>query len=192
MATALLLFVGPGPTLAECTAADAWPSYRAVASTATQVYVGRVIGAGTTSLGALGFRIQVQTVLRGSVPDPIDFDELRPPAPLACPDSSLRPRIGDVFAVAVDGVIRAPDGRGTTVAYIEGSPHPFFGRGIEILSEREIASIVGLPPTDTDPDWMRTAGRDESTPIGLLLVVGLAAFLAVVARPARRPGEPGG
>jgi len=163
------------PASAECVEFDEWPSFRELAPDAPRVVIGRVSSASSkdSAGNAIGFRLEVQEVPRGKAPDVIDFEGIRPPAPLVCRDSVLRVHIGDVIALAMSHASRHDV---AAVAFVEGRPDRDLLPGVEIISRQDVRRLAAdLPPTDTaattripSRDGARAAGTAPTRLVPLL------------------------
>jgi hypothetical protein len=186
----------PSAVRAECTDLSPWPSFSEAVPSASRVFVGRVSGltpdAGRDQAGHKipmnDFRLELESVLRGSAPNDLEFHGFRSGAPQpTCPgDSVLWVRLGDRIAFAYGARLSGLDRTINAVAFVDGSrPIKFLNPRMEQLSLERIQSLVELPPTDT-------LGSDETAwSSGALLAMLFAAVgLLMLARPLgvlRRP-----
>ena len=168
-----VLLVNPGTARAECGFLDPWPSFQAIAPKAERVIVGKVVeDRDDNSSGYLArFGFRVDEVLRGNaaVGAIIEIAYLPPGPPwVLCPDTYLRPLLGDVLAIATG----APGPNGETLnsaAWIKGAPDDM-EVGLGRISRRDLHALFGLPATDTaaPPRSIST-----QTPWALIIVAGL-------------------
>lgn len=153
LAGGLVLTTG-GPTVAECTGFDQWPSFRAAVPTASTVFVGTVV---ETPGGAVNSRfvLRVDEVLRGSAPDIVGYSAFRSGVPLTvCPgDSVLRVRnVGERLAFAYGARLPGLRGRIDAVAFVGASrPDHALMPGMERLPMWRIRALVGRPGPQRPP-----------------------------------------
>jgi hypothetical protein len=145
------------PVVAECTGLDTWPSFSHAAPVAERVFIGTVVEsyADDSTDHAITFRLRVDAVLRGDVPNSIEnHDVVRSGAPLVvCPDDSiLRVRVGDVWAFADGARLKQYPDEVLAVAIVNrrlDEIEQFLMPGVEHLSRSAIQGLIDGPPTDS-------------------------------------------
>jgi hypothetical protein len=181
LATALFAFTALFPLAnfvsAECGALDPWTPFQTIAPVAATVVLGEVVAdRDPSSDGYLKkFAIRVDRVFRGAVisGSVLEIAYLRPGPPGRCPDTYLRPLLGDVLAIAIDA--RNPDGLSfNSAVWLKGSPDEM-QQGLGTTTLAKLEALLGLPPTDTVP----APARDQRSAGWSLLdtLIGVMTFL---------------
>jgi hypothetical protein len=180
------IFATASPVAAECAFFDPWPSFRATVPTADRIVIGTVVGSyGRTSAGGhtVTFEFHVDEVVRGSSDPVIGFREgVRSGAPVTCPDSLLRPRVGDVLALAFDATLPEYPDPVLGAAFI---PHAsqwdkMTMPGIEGITRgrvRALAALPQAPATDVEPVIESPGSTPPAASLGLLGLLGGAMLL---------------
>jgi len=146
------------PALAECGAqVNRWPAFSELAPSAERVIVGTVTeftGFDRGSPNLVGYRVDVNEVLRGPASESIEVNGLKSGLPLvgsqSCRQSAyLYARVGDVIAFAFDGRLPGVDGPVNTAAWIEGKPNRNSVPGPQLLRLDEVRYYASLPDTST-------------------------------------------
>jgi hypothetical protein len=189
-ATALsLMFVlwSAGAALAECPQVDRWPSFAEVAPSARTIVVGTIVDARGQDISSR-MTLHVDRVLRGSTGDSIQLHSFRSGIPpVLCPgDAVLWGRLGDRFAIALDGRVDGVSGRVNAVAILNDPGQlRILIPGVRWLTLEGVRSLSGLPDTSMASSVGQTAGETagetagpfEVPVLGLGLLAGLLAAL---------------
>ena len=165
------LVMSPAAVSAECFESDPWPSFKAVAPTATQVVVGEVIA---EEDGGAVFELRLLDVLRGTgeTGQVIEFDHLSSGLPSRFCGTVARVEVGDVIGVATDGVLDGTSGV-NTVAFAKGEPRAMFMPAVERLNREEMAALVPPAVADTSPVPIGPV----AAAVGLLLLLVAAVLI---------------
>ncbi len=183
------LFATASPVAAECTFFDAWPSFRSSVPTADRIVIGKVVTPYDEPDGArrtIRFAFRVDEVVRGSEGPVIEFrDGLYSGAPIRCRDSLLRPRVGDVLALAFDATLaRYPDPV-IGVALVNRKPNRwdrFTMPGVEGITRADVRALAAVPQGPTTDIEPPSATRTSTGPSFLIVFVGILGGLAFLRR----------
>jgi hypothetical protein len=177
------------PAAAECTVVDAWPSFSEAVTTAKRIVIGKVVKPYDQPDGArrtIRFEFRVDEVLRGRSRQVIEFRHgVYSGIPLRCRDSLLRPRVGDVLALAFDARFPQYPDPVLGVAFLNRNPTrwdrftmPNIGH-VSRAQVRALAALPRAPVTDVEP---RVVKPDPAVPGAPLLLIGAIGGLAFIWR----------